>query len=295
MIRIDQNIKEDFFMDYIKSPLNYTGGKFKLLPQLLELFPDQIDTFVDLFAGGGNVSVNANCKKVIFNDLMWQVSEMLQEFKRVGAEESVFRIDKYISDYQLTKNNREGYLELRSRYNTGDKPLDPIMLYTLICYSFNNQIRFNGKSEYNMPFGKDRSSFNPALREKFIAFVNRLQEIDIEFISKDFREFDISKLGGNDFVYCDPPYLITVASYNENGGWGEQAERDLLAKLDELTGAGVRFALSNVLESKGKENTILKKWAEKYTVHYLDHTYSNCSYHKKDKQSKDVEVLITNY
>lgn len=39
-------------MDYIKSPLNYTGGKFKLLPQLLELFPDQIDTFVDLFAGG---------------------------------------------------------------------------------------------------------------------------------------------------------------------------------------------------------------------------------------------------
>lgn len=95
--------------------------------------------------------------------------------------------------------------------------------------------------------------------------------------------------------YCDPPYLITVASYNENGGWGEQAERDLLAKLDELTGAGVRFALSNVLESKGKENTILKKWAEKYTVHYLDHTYSNCSYHKKDKQSKDVEVLITNY
>lgn len=282
-------------MDYIKSPLNYTGGKFKLLPQLLELFPDQIDTFVDLFAGGGNVSVNANCKKVIFNDLMWQVPEMLQEFKRVGAEESVLRIDKYISDYQLTKDNREGYLELRSRYNTVDKPLDPIMLYTLICYSFNNQIRFNGKGEYNMPFGKDRSSFNPALREKFIAFVNRLQEIDIEFISKDFREFDTGKLGGNDFVYCDPPYLITVASYNENGGWGEQEERDLLAKLDELTGAGIRFALSNVLESKGKENTILKKWAEKYTVHYLEHTYSNCSYHKKDKQSKDVEVLITNY
>lgn len=245
--------------------------------------------------GGGNVSVNANCKKVIFNDLMWQVPEMLQEFKRVGAEESVLRIDKYISDYQLTKDNREGYLELRSRYNTVDKPLDPIMLYTLICYSFNNQIRFNGKGEYNMPFGKDRSSFNPALREKFIAFVNRLQEIDIEFISKDFREFDTGKLGGNDFVYCDPPYLITVASYNENGGWGEQEERDLLAKLDELTGAGIRFALSNVLESKGKENTILKKWAEKYTVHYLEHTYSNCSYHKKDKQSKDVEVLITNY
>lgn len=96
-------------------------------------------------------------------------------------------------------------------------------------------------------------------------------------------------------MYCDPPYLITVASYNENGGWGEQAERELLSKLDEIDNAGVRFGLSNVLESKGKENTILKEWANRYKVNYLEHTYSNCSYHKKDKESKDVEVLITNY
>lgn len=40
-------------MEYVKSPLNYTGGKYKLLPQLLELLPKQVNTFVDLFAGGG--------------------------------------------------------------------------------------------------------------------------------------------------------------------------------------------------------------------------------------------------
>ena len=53
MIRIDQNIKEVYLMEYVKSPLNYTGGKYKLLPQLLELFPKQVNSFVDLFAGGG--------------------------------------------------------------------------------------------------------------------------------------------------------------------------------------------------------------------------------------------------
>lgn len=53
--------------------------------------------------------------------------------------------------------------------------------------------------------------------------------------------------------------------------------------------------LNRLIEGKGKENTILKEWAKGYTVHYLDHTYSNCSYHKKDKQSKDIEVFITNY
>lgn len=39
--------------ELIKSPLNYTGGKFKLLPQILPLFPNDINTFVDLFGGGG--------------------------------------------------------------------------------------------------------------------------------------------------------------------------------------------------------------------------------------------------
>lgn len=280
-------------MEYVKSPLNYTGGKYKLLPQLLELFPKQVNTFVDLFAGGGNVSVNVKAEKVVFNDLMWQVPEMLQEFKKIGVEESLRKIDGYISSYDLSKENKEGYLALRELYNKGKS--DPLMLYTLICYSFNNQIRFNNKGAYNMPFGKDRSSFNPTLREKFITFVQRLQSMEIQFSSKDFRELDLDTLGENDFVYCDPPYLITVASYNENGGWGEQAERDLLAKLDTLNKAGVKFGLSNVFESKGKENIILKEWAKGYTVHYLDHTYSNCSYHKKDKQSEDIEVFITNY
>lgn len=286
-------------MDFIKSPLNYTGGKYKLLPQLLEIFPKEIDTFVDLFAGGGNVAVNVNAKHIIYNDIMWQVPEMLQEFKRVGVEECLQRIDYFIEAYELSKDNREGYLKLRECYNNSfDLEFlltDPLMLYTLICYSFNNQIRFNSKHEYNMPFGKNRSSFNPALREKFVAFVNRLQEIDIQFFSKDFRNLKIGGLKESDFVYCDPPYLITVASYNENGGWGEQAERELLSKLDEIDKARVRFGLSNVLESKGKENTILKEWAKRYKVNYLEHTYSNCSYHKKDKESKDVEVLITNY
>lgn len=245
------------------------------------------------------MSVNVEAKHIVFNDLMWQVPNMLGEFKRLGVQECLRRIDWYIEEYSLSKENREGYLKLRERYNDpfdmDFEMQDPLMLYTLICYSFNNQIRFNSKQEYNMPFGKDRSSFNPALREKFVAFVNRLQEIDIKFSAKDFRDLRVKKLGADDFVYCDPPYLITVASYNENGGWGEQAERELLLKLDKIDKAGVKFALSNVMESKGKSNTILKEWAEKYKVHYLDHTYSNCSYHKKDKKSKDVEVLITNY
>ena len=56
-------------IEMIKSPLNYTGGKYKLLPQILPYFPSNINTFVDMFCGGLNVSANVKCKKIIANDL----------------------------------------------------------------------------------------------------------------------------------------------------------------------------------------------------------------------------------
>ena len=46
--------------ELIQSPLNYTGGKFKLLPQILPHFPQDIDCFVDLFCGGGNLIPQPN-------------------------------------------------------------------------------------------------------------------------------------------------------------------------------------------------------------------------------------------
>ena len=60
-------------MDFIKSPLNYTGGKFKLLPKIMPLFYEA-ETFIDLFGGGGNVGINSNSEKIIINDReMWYI------------------------------------------------------------------------------------------------------------------------------------------------------------------------------------------------------------------------------
>lgn len=275
--------------NYIKSPLNYQGGKYKLLPIILPMFPSNISTFVDLFGGGFNVGINVDAEHIIYNDICEQVVTFLKYMKNNNIEDILSKIDSHIQEYQLTKENRDGYLQLREIYNTGTKT--PDVFYTLLCYSFNNQIRFNSKGEYNMPFGKNRSSFNPTLRQKFIDFHNKLNEIDCRFLNKSFECFDFSNLTEHDFVYIDPPYYNSIATYNENGGWTETKETLLLNTLDSLNNQGVKFALSNNLKYN---NPILDNWKDKYHVHYLNYDYSNCNYQKKDK-SKDCEVLITNY
>lgn len=283
--------------NYIKGPLNYTGGKHKLLPQILPLFPKEINTFVDLFCGGGNVTVNVEAKRIIGNDSEKHVIGIYQYLKTHNIDEIICQIEEIVKDYSLTLENAEGFNKLRSDYNNQqyNKYDTNIMLYVLICFSFNHQFRFNSKGEFNMPFGKDRSRWNDAMKKNLINFQKVITDKDILFINKDFRELKIDKLNSNDFVYCDPPYLITCATYNEKDGWNKQCERNLLDLLDKLNENNVKFALSNVLFSKGKTNDILIEWSEKYNVHHLDYTYSNCSYHTKDKTSKPDEVLITNY
>lgn len=273
----------------IKSPLNYVGGKYKLLGDILPLFPEKVNTLVDLFGGGFNVGINAKSNKVIYNDNESHVVALLEHLKTTDVNESLTTIDNLIEKFDLSKTNAEGYNALRDFYN--QDPSDPMVFYTLACYAFNNQIRFNKNGQYNMPFGKNRSSFNDTLKAKFVAFVEALHNKDCTFSNKSFQDFDFSGLGTDDFVYADPPYFNSVAAYNENGGWTEEHEKALLSILDNLNNKGIKFALSNNLKY---DNSLLEEWMQKYTVHYLNANYSNCNYQKKDK-SPDIEVLITNY
>ena len=279
----------------VKSPLNYTGGKTKLLPQILPLFPDKVGTFVDLFCGGCNVGSNVNADKVIYNDYMSQIIELFKNWKDTNLEDTIQYIETQIKKFNLSKQNQEGFLELRKQYNEYRDIRD---LFVLVAYAFNHQIRFNSKGEYNMPFGKDRSEYNKNMKTNLINFITRIQEQDSTFLNKSFDELNIEEFTKDTFVYADPPYLITVASYNENGGWNEQMEYKLLEYLDKCTENGIKFALSNVLEMNDKSNDILKKWAQEkgYNIHHLNYTYGNCNYHKLDKTvGLTDEVLITNY
>jgi DNA adenine methylase len=134
-------------------------------------------------------------------------------------------------------------------------------------------------------------------------FITKLREQKIEFSCSNFDDFNFSFLSENDFVYCDPPYLITTGTYNDGkrgfSGWAENEENQLLEILDKLNNRGIKFALSNVLEHKGKSNDILKKWLNsnsKYRVNHLNFHYSNSNYQTivRDKNAS-TEVLITNY
>ncbi|MFW6009467.1 MAG: DNA adenine methylase [archaeon] len=309
-----KNIKEN---NYISSPLNYVGGKYKLLSQLFNYFPNDIDVFYDVFAGGVNVGINAHSDKVICVDKEEKIIKLYNIFKQKTSKEIENKINEVICKYNLSntyiysyeyydtnsntglaKYNKKKFEKLRedfNNYNSDDEFYYLIMFYTLIIYSFNNQIRFNNDGDYNMTVNK--RDFNKNLRKKLRKFISKIKEKDIEFIWKDFRKINIDKISKNDFVYFDPPYYLGTASYNENGGWLKDDEKDLYKFINNLNKNNIRFALSNVLKHKGKENKLLKNWINKnnYCINYLNFDYKNSNYQKKNKNQESIEILVTNY
>jgi DNA adenine methylase len=280
----------------IKSPLNYIGGKQKLLTQLLPLFPNKINTFVDLFAGGCNVGINIKADTIIFNDNLSYLIELYRVLQANSFATILTYIESKIEYYQLSLHNEQGYQQLRNEYNQHKNPLD---LLLLIAFSFNHQIRFNNAHQFNNPFGKARSHFNQTMKQNLLLFHQVLQKNTIHFSCQDFACFNFDTLTKNDFVYADPPYLITTGTYNDGkrgfSGWSEKEENQLLHILTELNSRQIKFALSNVIKHKGKDNVLLQHWLKNYNVHYIINNYRNANYQTKMKETETLEVLITNY
>ena len=301
--------------NFAKSPLNYTGGKYKLLPQFKNIFPQNIDTFVDFFCGGANVAINSEAKKIIAIDKETNLIRILELFKNYDYMEIVNKLENIIEKYNLSntykngydfygensssglgKYNKQYYLNLRNDYNhMEDSHEKDFMLLTLVIYAFNHQIRFNSNGEYNVPVGK--RDFNSSIRKNLLEFCSKLVVKNISFINTDYKKFNLDALTGNDFCYFDPPYYLGDASYNENDGWNEKKEKELLEYLNEVNERGIKFALSNVTEHKGLKNEMLIDWAieNQYNIHNLNYKYNNANYHLKNKNQITKEVLITNY
>lgn len=309
-------------MQLIKSPLNYTGNKYRILNQIQPYFPKDIDIMVDLFCGGATVGLNTPCKKVIFIDNDKNVIGLLKFLSKCNYDKLISDFEQLINKYELSysaKNgysyykkqiqdsnnnnglkgyNSKGYYKLRKDYNLLENKQSDMankMLYLLMVYAFNNDMRFSHSGDFNLPVGK--TDLNKSNLNKLQAYIERISSIESQFICGDFKTAKIQNIIKNaDFVYMDPPYLITNAVYNESGKWCEQNEYEILKFMNYCIENNKLFVLSNVLEKHGRRNEPLFYWtttvADQINIIDINYNYASASYNKKDRYAKEREVII---
>lgn len=272
-------IKKD--IEFIKSPLNYSGSKNKLLPQMIKYLPGHIDTFIDVMGGAFNVGANVVANTVVYNEYNKYVYEIIKMLLSAKQKNLLEYIKEEIKKYNLDNGNRIEYNNFRDKYNKQQTPKD---LFILSMFSFQNQLRYNSQHKFNTPVGN--CAFNKTLEQRILKFKPKSKNIN--FYNQDFIKFDYKKYSKQSLFYFDPPYFITNATYNDGKrgfkGWNSDLETKLLKYITKLHIDGYKFMLSNIIEHKGKENHILKEWIE---------THNFNVYTLKSNSRK--EILITNY
>ena len=95
---------------FIKSPLNYTGNKYRILPQITKYFPKHTKVFVDMFCGGATVGFNVSADKVFLIDCNPRVINLLKFLASKDINAIIDQISGYVIpaiDDRIKKINKE--------------------------------------------------------------------------------------------------------------------------------------------------------------------------------------------
>ncbi len=296
----------------LRSPFFYIGDKYKLIKEIRQYFPQEIDAFIEPFVGGGSVFMNVRANEYYLNDIDSYVIKLHRHLsKYANNPDKLFAlIDELVYYYGLSRSykediiphelkrvfkktyfaqfNKEAYIKMRADFNQSSRK-NMTLLYLLIIYGFNRMLRFNKNGDFNLPVGN--VDFNANVVATLNEYFEQIVLKHPTWYNKDYKAFIKGlKLSERDLIYLDPPYLITFSEYNKL--WNEKNEKELLALLDKLNDKRIRFAISNVTHYKERENTIFIKWCARYNVYPIKSNY--ISYH--DNTIKEFnEVLVTNY
>lgn len=275
-----------------ESPLNYIGSKAKIVNSIKSNLAPNIDKFVDAFGGGFNVGVNISCTQTIYNDYNFLISDLVESFRKFDTYDYILCVKKLIKQYDLKPADKNSYHKIRDYYNSLPKEKrDPRLLFTIILYGFQQQIRFNSNLDFNNPVGM--RWFNDKVLEKLISFSRKIKEENCFFLHDNYKGIPLNK-NERLFVYMDPPYSLTTGVYNDGKrgflGWNKNLEKELFDYSDKLSNVGIPFMLSYVLDHKGKRNEELLSWIQKnkYRMIELGDIIGISGSRRK-------EILITNY
>jgi len=260
----------------MNSPLKWMGGKARLVPFIQSFIP-KYNTYYEPFFGSGSVFFSQKPNNSICSDIQSEPIIIINSIK--NSPEEFYNLFTELSQ-QLWNEGKNFYYSLREKYNKNEmSEIEQAASFMILLRGgFNGLIRFNPKGEWNVPFGdrgnKDsksqaiplNNSFPLSKIKEYASFLNDGQK---QFVNQSFEKtIQLAKDG--DFIYCDPPYLITTQQYN---GWKIENELLLAKELKNADKRGAKFILSNVYIYKGKENKDLLELYSGFKYEFKSHNY----------------------
>jgi DNA adenine methylase len=243
-----------------KSPLKWAGGKRLIVSKIAKLIGKHPrERLIEPFVGGGSVFLNLDFDAYLLADTNPDLINLFNQIKH--------NLGKFIELSQTyfspEFNNEARYYETRQAFNTCREPLQRAALFLYLNrHGYNGLCRYNQKGEYNVPFGRYKKPYFPALE---LGHVQQRTKT-AEFVCGDFSVvFEQAQPG--DLIYCDPPYTPRgkTASFTAYSGTAFQQtdqlrliESAMLAKERGITTIIANHSLPETLKMYAQADKIVK-------------------------------------
>lgn len=198
----------------IKSPLRYPGGKSRAVPEIINNYIRNQISMCSPFVGGGSIEI-----------------ELANRGTKVYAYD-VF--EPLVSFWQELLHNAPRLAEKIRKY----QEMTPIMFYNLQKTLLSIEDRLEVAAAF---FAINRSSFSgttlsggmsPGHARFTESSIKRVEEFKLSNISVERMDFKESiPKHADDFLYCDPPYMIDQKLYGVKGSTHLYFDHEALCDL----------------------------------------------------------------
>ena len=276
--------------------IKITGGKRRLAPKIVDLFP-KFNNYHEPMVGGGAVFCELynrgllNNKTSYLSDINVNIIKLYEDIKH-NSTKLISKLLELTNEYGIydTSGRQSLYYTERDKWNRGYKSSSRFVF--LKQTAFNGLWRENSLGKFNVPWGKYKKPSLPTAAKIVtwdVALQNTVLSADTYLNHKNYEL--------NDLVYFDPPYYGTFDKFNKDG-FSTLDHELLIKKCRELNNNGV-----NVVYSNSHHEFILsmieKEWINKSNsnvdlkIHVLNDRTSVSGHNKARNQVP--EILITSY
>lgn len=275
--------------------IKWSGSKRSQCEDILEYFPQTINTYYEPFCGGcsmlmGLMNSDIFVKRYVCSDINKDLIALWEKVKYSPDEiyESYVKLWEELNKDNDIYRKRKFFEEQRDIYN---KTHDPLVFFFIMRTTTNGMPRYNQKGEFNNSFHVTRNGIKPELLKPILTeWSEKLRKNNVEFVHRSYEEI-LGEVKEGDFIYMDPPYFNTKGMY-----FGGIDFESFFVFLENVSKMNVRFALSFDGKSGNVDNT--------YNIPndcYKRHLYiksGNSSFKRtigKDKNAIVYESLYLNY
>lgn len=195
-------IRKNNNSQHLQPLIKWSGGKSDEIAKFLHHIPEEYDTYIEPFIGGGSVFFYLNPPKAVISDVH---KELIDLYKSVGGGKS-----KDIHDFmEQNPNDEETYYRIRDTDAVEDELDSAKHFFYQRKTCFRGMLRYNRSGKFNIPFGKYKSiNYDDLLNPAYEALLGRTEVVRKDFV-EIFAEYDSE---GN-FIFLDPPYDSEFTDY----------------------------------------------------------------------------------